>query len=719
MAVVQRHVSLGVPCPLSAFVQQATDNMVEHMQTRRIKDKFYAVPANKQKDKTDLSTCAAATPHMQRHWSFMDGSNMSTHKGGSTTHVTHFGWVSFMNYENLQMAIKLLSSDVTKRMAQPSMWQSDWGSCISFSRNMEDTFPLFTDMDIEDAAPWTREQYLRVIPHLQRDVMSFFDTNKLAESTMDMVTMVAVRDDGSPRTIMRDGKLVYKSGVHVYWPNLIVNAEQAMTIRTKWLITLKMRLPRGGGVQNTWEDVLDAAPYKPSSCTGLRAPFMPKISRCRKCNARNSRKCTQCLGRAFALERASYTPFACMRGMSGHTESLRMLMSDNMLEVTYDDTKYTYKESVWRTLTWANLWVPPDTELTPGFRLPAGISMWLDPKQKRPAPRAGAGVADGSDDVDSDDGGGRKRRRGRPKETAPPSSMAFIVLTSLVRMVADPIADADVEEVEVCKNRKGEVIGYYVTLEGEAARWCLNLNGYHRSVKTRYHITRDKPKFVQLCGCTHDHVRPHTGMTCSKARLEGKGAKLHGIQIPHLFNMTSRQMKNTVLHEDQVLNTMKDERMQYAELLFSQLSMMLYGKVTPPATYDTTTHRHVAAMTSMTDCNMALMTSEQLEAHNEAIAQQRKRFDDELAAVQRRAEEAEKRDDYDNADALFEQTERLRAEQQKMERQKQRAFKRKDAQRMKESMHQRIDMESRVLTQFVADVPPSHAIAATKDMRET
>lgn len=110
-----------------------------------------------------------------------------------------------------------------------------------------------------------------------------------------------------PREIPQKGCI--KTGVHIYYPELHVNNEQALELRKRLIICFKL-IPELNSIN--WEDVIDQSVYKSS---GLRLPHIPKLKRC-QCKRVNSGDCLHGCSYGVINENAIYSPEWIIYGKS-------------------------------------------------------------------------------------------------------------------------------------------------------------------------------------------------------------------------------------------------------------------------------------------------------------------------------------------------------------------------------------------------------------------
>lgn len=145
------------------------------------------------------------------------------------------------------------------------------------SKRTDPLFFMYFDLDMKfagwDVSLWIQQQ--RTVATIVHTTVTFYFDRPL-EMT------VAVTD--TPRIVSTS---IHKVGMHMYFPTLVVNFEEALVLLHA--VTVRVRdvlgernLPKG---ENSWSDVFDASVYR----NGLRDCATFKTNPCEKCQSRNNR----------------------------------------------------------------------------------------------------------------------------------------------------------------------------------------------------------------------------------------------------------------------------------------------------------------------------------------------------------------------------------------------------------------------------------------------
>jgi hypothetical protein len=148
-------------------------------------------------------------------------------------------------------------------------------------RRTPDVFKLHFDFDIKRQAAMTLADVVQLIKDLDETVAMFYPTTT-SLTRFDMVVCAVC--------------LTGKSGIHVTFPHLYVNALQAIEIRNTLVQRLLIKYGDMQPIQNSWEDIVDASIY---AHNGLRMVGSHKPAPCNACGGAKKRDkatlCKECL----------------------------------------------------------------------------------------------------------------------------------------------------------------------------------------------------------------------------------------------------------------------------------------------------------------------------------------------------------------------------------------------------------------------------------------
>lgn len=111
-------------------------------------------------------------------------------------------------------------------------------------------YKFFSDLDFVNKIEMTTDELIKIVNVIQQAVYHIFETNH------DVI--ICTTDN---KIIIKNDNKYIKQGVHLYWPTIIVNNENAILIRR--LIVHKLKSIFGERDEiNIWEDVVDLSVYK-------------------------------------------------------------------------------------------------------------------------------------------------------------------------------------------------------------------------------------------------------------------------------------------------------------------------------------------------------------------------------------------------------------------------------------------------------------------------
>lgn len=111
-------------------------------------------------------------------------------------------------------------------------------------------FKFFSDLDFISANEMTQDELIKIIHTIQEALFYMFETNNNV--------IVCTTDK---KIVIKESVEYIKQGVHLYWPSLIVNIENAMLIRGLIIHKLKTTFGERDSI-NIWDDVVDLSVYK-------------------------------------------------------------------------------------------------------------------------------------------------------------------------------------------------------------------------------------------------------------------------------------------------------------------------------------------------------------------------------------------------------------------------------------------------------------------------
>jgi hypothetical protein len=153
-------------------------------------------------------------------------------------------------------------------------------------------FRLFVDLDIYDKEEFTIERlepWLKEMQHVVKDVFPHVkptrskECNEIYDSYSVLVCTAPCKDN-----VEKNGDSWCKTGVHLIWPFILVDTEQAKFLRTATIQWFESKFGSRPD-HNIWEDVFDGAVYKSN---GLRMIGSGKLANCPTCKGKPSKTST-------------------------------------------------------------------------------------------------------------------------------------------------------------------------------------------------------------------------------------------------------------------------------------------------------------------------------------------------------------------------------------------------------------------------------------------
>ena len=385
--------------------------------------------------------------------------------------------------------------DLKSLYAQLGTYLSHAGAemiCVSESRSA--IFPMYFDLDLKLPLPTLSADAIQsVVRVMASQTLRFFP-----EESRGHLGRCVVLDKTGTATKDPETKL-YKHGVHVHFPHILVEADTALQIRMGVLNGLTAYLGSWESILGTnpgkeWDNIVDDAVYR--STGGLRMIGAPKAVKCRACPPRsgNTAGCETCKGRnhCHLIDERVYK--LCM-----------VLDAQGERDPTYE---HTLRRN-FCTLLWAcTVRNPEGNPPTEGYAVYPGC------------PRLPSSAAAGRKrKVTLQSVGGASRRTDRRYAQAMSDPEALRILrTHLVRYHENYARCL----MEACRN--GNTIR--VNLRGDNAKYCLNKVGFHRSNNVYMEVVKfGKSACARMkcyCPCKTSEGRNGYGMPCSKFSEETK-----------------------------------------------------------------------------------------------------------------------------------------------------------------------------------------------------
>jgi hypothetical protein len=163
-----------------------------------------------------------------------------------------------------------------------------------------DIFLFYLDLDYAAAAVIDSDTIFKISIIIQRAVRSCYREYTGAEWLRRGLIAVLVCDEPTPVVVQK--RSFVKTGIHIIFPNLYVNEEQANALVLYTIQYMTSNWPQHGDALS-WASVIDTGVY--GNGKGLRMLGSRKCLRCSQCSRRAGAErnmvCTECRGLGYAL----------------------------------------------------------------------------------------------------------------------------------------------------------------------------------------------------------------------------------------------------------------------------------------------------------------------------------------------------------------------------------------------------------------------------------
>lgn len=200
-------------------------------------------------------------------------------------------------------------------------------------------FPMLLDLDFAYYREITDEEWLRYLGFLQLCMLQAYGKDArlemyVAKAPVELVKEKQLKVNGEKQ----DFKNFCKSGLHIYWPYILVSGDTSIKLRRVFVRALEElsgfkfpRDPERGTLFPGWDEIVDESVL---TSNGLRMLYARKTIKCETCREaeKQSRKrplgseismtCTQCGGRGSLDTGRPYTPKWVLRADGSPDEGL-------------------------------------------------------------------------------------------------------------------------------------------------------------------------------------------------------------------------------------------------------------------------------------------------------------------------------------------------------------------------------------------------------------
>jgi len=198
------------------------------------------------------------------------------------------------------------------------------------SENRTTIFKFITDIDFIDEYFLTDEQIQKLGKDMQKALKFLYK-----KDDVDAYERRVIICTTEQKNVDVDGLTYIKTGIHMIWPNIKVNQNIGLILRST-LIQYMIHLLGKRPSFNPWSDVFD---YNVYTNTGLRMKGCSKLSNCKGCKNKKNKKenCSICFGVGKIDENRVYKPKMILDGNG----NLLVTECELLLEDTYKMIKET------------------------------------------------------------------------------------------------------------------------------------------------------------------------------------------------------------------------------------------------------------------------------------------------------------------------------------------------------------------------------------------
>ena len=351
----------------------------------------------------------------------------------------------------------------------------DRGESLSIVERRTEIYKMHFDLDVLDHRPWTEADIDQTLREIRTAMAECFPADKAALLLRAVVLLAPPKQVGD----------MWKTGVHVIYPDLMVDSAMGLTLRKVAVLRLN-RIGRRMEPLNAWEDVLDECVHL---ANGLRMVGSVKMSKCSQCVAKRKKlknvgfdkfvQCDECNGKTLCNDGRAYTAFLLMDSLGqkdvAGTEGLRQ---DRCLCVK---------------LASIRCFSPVGLVRNQDMVLPPGIG-WENPGAVKATKNKGATLVVSRKEFRNQD----KRQHVAGNKQLVPVLEEFLTSSPLMAQMGWTCAGNPYQNVRILKVSYTKV-NFLVSVEGPGSTYCNNKHGEHNSSKVYFDI-RSK-HLVQRCFC--------------------------------------------------------------------------------------------------------------------------------------------------------------------------------------------------------------------------
>ena len=544
-----------------------------HPMAPLIKRLTSAADERARKETGDLS---AKADRAQHNYAFMDGANVR-----SAT-APNYGWVTVRDHAEFRrsMAEALAGKFVVSISERPTT--DERRAFADFDVLTKEAKPIDWFLDV--AAVWITG--LRTC--IPRGEPSMFKTCVLLRRSVVKV--------------QKDGSRMFKNGMHLIAPDVLLTTAQLQAVRDCVIMLLTESNLRAKD-DPAWDIMLD------DKVDTLRMLGSTKVPTCNVCKSKAAerRACKQCQGRGRIPDREAVYTLRNILDVNGKpivADETDMLRGDDSIDIW------------WKQLNMTCIHGAPGQQACTDFEIPPEV---LEQAKARKASDAA-----------------KQKKKGRSKsEDVGNDSPLWGIVQSYCRQLHPAYKSLTLRRLEAISVGKKGVVRYLATPKHASVLPCMNLVqcGSHNSETIYFVVEKDTGQVVQRCHCkcpydalaslsTQGGAGLRVRGPCSEARNTGKIPVF--LRVSHRLNMFRYRKPEVInqlwhqLHEE-LHNSCDSEWVTEASMFLTLLHLHLRGNVPLSFTPTSSEYAHAvgAFLNSTTRCKPMSMEE---RSRNMAVA---------------------------------------------------------------------------------------------------
>lgn len=174
---------------------------------------------------------------------------------------------------------------------------------VYFVEKRTPIFRMHFDLDYIQPTMPTLPEVIHMVQLLSRVFKTFYPAAGSTAGMQDLFVAIVLKAPCLPK----NGST--KTGYHVIWPYLLVNCDQALTMRLACITEALQQYGERCAPQNSYDDLLDECVFMEN---GLRMVGSDKAKKCEMCQGKrkvNGNMCTACKGLGKVCEKRVYEPY--------------------------------------------------------------------------------------------------------------------------------------------------------------------------------------------------------------------------------------------------------------------------------------------------------------------------------------------------------------------------------------------------------------------------